>query len=388
MSKKSEDKQPATRLVHAGYDPFDHDGFPNPPIAGGTTIFCKDWETFHKGAPYGRIDTPLSRIFAKAVTELEGGYDAVMTCSGMAAVTTTLMALTKQGDHVLIADSCYSPTRMFAEEYMSRYGIETQFYDPMIGAGISGLIKDNTSLVLMETPGSITYEVQDVPAIIKAVKEKNPDIVTIVDNIYSAGLYYRPLDHGADVSFQSAAKYICGHSDINLGVIVADEKDTYERIKNFAIYQGACAGKDDLYQAVRGLKTLKMRMDYAQDSMLQVLEWFKKRPEAKQIYSPSLEGNPGHDVWKRDFTGANGLLSVLFNEKYSHEDIGRFVDSLEIFKLGGGWGGFESLVQPQDMKTNRPDWDKAGVMLRFQMGNEDPQDLIKDLEQAIEQLEV
>ncbi len=377
----------ATKFVHAGRKPEDYFGVVNPPICRTSTILYKDLEAYldlKTKYRYGRVNNPLSQNFEEAVSDLEGGFHAISTSSGLSAITTVLLAFIKAGDHVLMVDGCYPPTRFFANSQLKSYGVDVEYYDPMIGAGIKDLIRDNTALIYMESPCSATLEVQDVPAIAGIAKEK--DILTVMDNTYSAGILFRPLEHGVNISVQSAAKYLGGHSDVNLGFAVTDNEAHYKKLKACAMNLGVCAGAEDLYLSLRGLRTLQMRLDYAGKNMLPVLEWFKGRKEVQELYCPVLEGAKGHNIWKRDFSGANGLIGVLFNPEYSFEDIACFIDALELFPVGSSWGGYESLVQPQDMKAYRSNWDKEGVFIRFQIGNEDPRDLIADLEQGIEKL--
>ncbi len=376
-----------TALMHAGRKPEDYFGVVNPPIARTSTILYKDLAAYMDPKTkfrYGRVNNPLSDSFEGAIAELEGGYHAISASSGLAAITTTLLSFLKAGDHILIVDSCYPPTRFFANKQLKSYGIEVEYYDPMIGAGIEALIKDNTALIYLESPGSATFEVQDVPAIVSVAKRKA--ILTVMDNTYSAGVLFKPLSHGVNISVQSAAKYLGGHSDVNLGVAVVDTQERYKTLKACAVNLGTCAGAEDLYLSMRGLRTLEMRLKHAGENMRPVLGWFKTRDEVQRLYCPAHEENDGHDVWKRDFSDVNGVFGVLFKPEYSFDDIARFVDALDLFPVGSSWGGYESLIQPQDMNAYRSNWDKDGVFIRFQIGNENPQDLIEDLEQGIKNL--
>lgn len=385
--KENKSWKQETRLMHAGRDPSDYHGVVNPPICRTSTILYKDLAAYfdpNTKYRYGRVGNPLSNAFESAAADLEGGFNAISTCSGFNAISIALLAFLKTGDHILIVDSCYPPTRFFANQHLKSFGIDVEYYDPMIGADIKNLIRDNTAVIYLESPGSATFEVQDVPLIAKIAKEKG--VVTIADNTYSAGILFRPLEHGIDISVQSAAKYMGGHSDINLGVAVAAHEHLYKKLKTCAVNMGACAGSEDLYLALRGLRTLEMRLKHAQGNMSEVTKWFKARKEVQGIYAPSHEESRGHDVWKRDFTGANGVFSVLFQPEYSLDQIAKFIDALSLFPVGSSWGGYESLIQPQDMPSYRTKWDKDGVMIRFQIGNENPQDLIDDLEQAIQNL--
>ena len=376
-----------TKLMHAGRRPEDYFGVVNPPLVRTSTILYKDLAAYNDPATkfrYGRVNNPLSCAFEEAVSELEGGYNAITTSCGFNAISTTLFSFLKAGDHILIVDSCYPPTRWFADQHLQPFGVEVEYYDPMIGAGIEALIKDNTAIIYMESPGSSTFEVQDVPAITAIAKQRG--ILTIADNTYAAGILFRPIEHGVDIAIQSAAKYIGGHSDVNLGFAVAATKTLFKKLKNGAVNIGACAGAEDLYLAMRGLRTLEMRLGHAGQNMRPVLEWFEQRAEVQQLYAPVLETSRGHNIWKRDFSGVNGVFSVLFKPDYSFEDIARFVDALELFPVGSSWGGYESLVQPQDMNAYRSHWDKEGVCLRFQIGFEHTDDLIADLENGIKNL--
>ncbi|MGH1455625.1 MAG: cystathionine beta-lyase [Alphaproteobacteria bacterium] len=384
-SNKNWKKQ--TKLMHAGRKPEDYFGVVNPPICRTSTILYKDYAAYadpNTKFRYGRVNNPLSCAFEEAMAELEGGFNAITASSGFNAISTVFFSFLKTGDHVLIVDSCYPPTRFFANAQLKNLGIDVEFYDPMIGAGIKDLIKDNTAVIYMESPGSATFEVQDVPAIVKEAKSRG--VKTVVDNTYSGGILFNPLHHGVDIAVQSAAKYIGGHSDLNLGVAVAANEALFKTLKSCAVNLGVCAGAEDLYLAMRGLRTVEMRFKQAQRNMLEVLEWFKIRDEVQELFSPTIETARGHDIWKRDYLGANGVFGVLFDEKFSDKDIGRFVDTLKLFPVGSSWGGYESLIQPQDMHAYRSSWKKTGVFLRFQIGFENPEDLIADLEQGIKNL--
>jgi cystathionine beta-lyase len=380
----AKNKKRSTRLMHAGRKPEDYFGVVNPPICRTSTILYEDLAAYidpNTKYRYGRVNNPLSQGFEEAAAELEGGYHAITAPSGLSAITTTLMAFLEAGDHLLIVDSCYPPTRFFANKNLRSFGVDVEYYDPLIGADIADLIRDNTKAIYLESPGSATFEVQDVPAIVNVAKEHG--VLTIMDNTYSAGFLFRPIEHGVNISVQSAAKYMGGHSDVNLGVAVTDTEDYYRTLKSCAVNLGICAGAEDLYLAMRGLRTIEMRMDHAQKNMMPVLKWFQGRNEVQCIYCPVLPENGGHDIWARDYSGANGLLSVLFKPDYDFDSVAKFIDALELFPVGSSWGGYESLIQPQNMDLYRSHWKEKGVFLRFQIGNEDPDDLIADLEQGI-----
>lgn len=380
MSDDAHKHKQSTFLVHAGRDPRAYYGVVNPPVVRTSTILYENLEAYF--APdtkyrYGRMGNPLSNAFEEALAAHEGGCGAVSMSSGLASITTTLLSFVKAGDHILMVDAIYPPARFFAQRQLTKLGVDVEFYDPCIGADIAKLVRENTALIYMESPCSATFEVQDVPAIVNAAKEKG--VITILDNTWSGGVLFKPLEHGVDISVQSAAKYIGGHSDVNLGVAVAKSQEHLKKIKETAVDLGQCAGSEDLYLAMRGLRTIEMRFKHAQDNMRIVLNWFLGRAEVQEIFSPVLENAKGHDIWKRDFIGANGLFSVLFKPEFSREDICRFVNALTLFPVGSSWGGYESLIQPQDLRHYRTKWEKEGQILRFQIGNEDPQDLIDDL---------
>lgn len=377
----------STKLVHLGRKPEEYHGVVNPPVVRTSTMLYKNLEAYlnpNTKYRYGRLGNPLSDSFEEPMAEIEGGYKAVSTCSGLAAITTAILSFVQAGDHILFVDACYPPARFFCNNQLKQMGVDVEYYDPCIGEGIKNLIRKNTKLIYMETPCSATFEVQDVPAIVKIAKEHN--IITILDNTWSGGILFNPMNHGVNIVIQSAAKYIGGHSDVNLGIIIADTPENYKLIKATAMNLGQCGGSEELYLAIRGLRTIEMRYRQAAQNMYPVLEWFKSRPEVQELFSPMLETARGHDIWKRDFNGTNGLFSVLFQPEYSIERIAKFVNSLKLFPVGSSWGGYESLIQPQDMTAYRSNWQKKGIMLRFQIGFEDPQDLIVDLENGIKNL--
>ncbi|MCB9982210.1 MAG: cystathionine beta-lyase [Rhodospirillales bacterium] len=378
-----------TILTKLGRDPDDYHGLMNPPIVQASTIQYKDLETYEtkKGQKftYGNISNPLSDHFETAMAELEGGFKAVSSSTGLAPITASLMAFLNSGDHLLMCDSIYPPTRIACDKLLGRFGVEVEYYDPCIGAGIKDLIKDNTAVIYLESPGSATFEVQDVPAITKIAKDA--DVITIMDNTWASGLLFKPVAHGVNISVCAATKYIGGHADVNLGYAVADTQEHYKRLKDTHIDLGHCPGSLDLSLALRGLRTMKMRLQHQAASALKIARWLEGRPEVQKVYHVALESHPTHDIWKRDFTGANGLMSILLNN-YPKERVSAFIDALELFPIGSSWGGYMSLLQPQIeinwRKANK--WNEAGQLLRLQIGLEDPDDLIADLEQAFAKL--
>jgi cysteine-S-conjugate beta-lyase len=375
-----------TRLVLTGRNPDAYFGIVNPPVARASTILYPDlaaYENPEHQYRYARLGNPMSDTFEEALAELEGGAAAIGTQTGLSAITTSILALAKTGDHILVVDTVYPPVRGFCGNVLTRMGVEVEYYDPCIGAGIKNLIRENTSIIYMESPGSATFEVQDVPAIVEFAKKKN--IYTIIDNTWSAGLLFNPIKHGVDISLQSCTKYIGGHSDINLGVIVCADMNVAKRVRQSAHDLGVAPAQEDMALALRGLRTITTRMKQNAANAAKVVEWLQARSEIEQIYYPALKGHKGHNIWLRDFNGVNGLLSILLIPA-SKEAVHGFVNALSLFPVGSSWGGYESLLQPQYLSKCRVavPWTKEGALLRLQIGLENPDDLIADLDQAFD----
>lgn len=380
-----------TRLLRAGRTPEDNHGIVNPPVYHASTIThatVAELEhaarTPYEGVRYGLRGTPTTFALEDAVTELEGGYRSIAVCSGLAAVTASLTAFLKSGDRVLMCDNVYDPARSFCDGNLKRYGIETHYYDPMIGDGIADLIDERTRVIFLESPGSLTFEVQDVPAIVAAAKARG--VITIIDNTWAAGFYFRPLDHGVDVSLQAGTKYIGGHSDLMMGTITCNE-DTFLAVKRECSVIGLHAAPDDCYLALRGIRTLAARLTRHQDSALKIARWLQDRDEVVRVLHPALPSCPGHDIWKRDFSGSSGLFSIVLDERYDKAAVTAMLDGMELFPMGYSWGGYESLIIPADPGSIRTatDW-TGGRLLRLHVGLEDPDDLIADLEQGFMRL--
>ncbi|WP_207462266.1 cystathionine beta-lyase [Azospirillum sp. SYSU D00513] len=385
------DTKPDTRLVHAGLDPHANFGIVNPPVYHCSTVLFPTLEALEGAdrAPfetvqYGRMGTPTSQAFEKAVAELEGGYRAVSAASGLAAITTALLAFAKAGDHILITDSAYGPTRRFANETLARFGVEVEYFDPAVGAGIAALLRPNTSLVYIESPGSLTFEVQDVPAIAAAAKAAGAKVM--IDNTWATPLLFQPLRHGVDVSIHSATKYIVGHADAMLGVIVCNEESWLE-VKRTAVRVGTAAGPDDLFLGLRGLRTLSVRLKRHEQTALALADWLAARPEVTRVLHPARTDFPGHALWKRDFTGSCGLFGILVNQ-VPKPALAAMLDGLELFGMGYSWGGFESLILPAKPAAIRTAtrWEEPGLLLRLHAGLEDVDDLIRDLERGFERM--
>jgi len=387
MSKKKTDLtslKPETRLVVAGREYAEH-GIVNPAVYHASTITFPTVKTLlERDQPYtyGRKGTPTSRAAETAIAALEGGHDCKISSSGLAAVTTTLLAFLKTGEHVLIPDTVYYPVRQLCDSVLKGLGIETTYYDPLIGRGIAGLIRTNTKVVYCESPGSQTMEVQDIPAIAEVAHSKS--CIVILDNTWAGGFYFKAFAHGCDVSVQAATKYIVGHSDAMLGSTVCNEK-TWGQFKQTFETMGQFAGPDDMYLALRGLRTMSVRLERHMRNATAVAEWLRGRSEIESVLYPALSNAPGHAVWKRDFTGASGLFSVVLKPA-SEQALAAMLDDLSLFGMGFSWGGFESLVVPFKPVRTATTWTAPGPCLRFHIGLESPDDLIDDLKQGFERL--
>ncbi len=387
MSKKKTDLtslKPETRLVVAGREYAEH-GIVNPAVYHASTITFPTVKALHDRAQpytYGRRGTPTSRAVETAIAALEGGHDCKISSSGLAAVTTTLLAFLKAGEHVLIPDTVYLPVRQLCDSVLKGLGIETTYYDPLIGRGIAGLIRANTKVVYCESPGSQTMEVQDIPAIADVAQTRN--CIVILDNTWAGGFFFNAFAHGCDVSVQAATKYIVGHSDAMLGSTVCNEK-TWGQFKQTFETMGQFAGPDDMYLALRGLRTLSVRLERHMRNATAVAEWLRGRSEVENVLYPALSNAPGHAIWKRDFSGASGLFSVVLKPA-PEQALGAMLDDLSLFGMGFSWGGFESLVVPFKPVRTATTWTAPGPCLRFHIGLENPQDLIDDLKQGFERL--
>lgn len=385
--------KPETKVTTLGRDPEANFGVVSPPVYHASTILfpslgALDAATKVKSKNqmrYGRYGTPTTFALQDAVAELEGGYATFAVGSGAAAVVGTLMAFTKAGDHVLCVDTAYGPTRRYLDVVLKRYGVEASYYDPAIGAGIAALIRPNTTLCMMESPGSITFEVQDVPAIVAACKAKG--VATALDNTWATPLYFKPLDLGVDVSVMAGTKYIGGHSDIMMGLVTVRDEEVYAKVRATIDDLGACTGPDDQFLALRGLRTLGVRLPRHQETGLILARWLKQQPEVSRVMHPALPDDPGHTLWKRDFKGASGLFGFVL-KPVSRAALAAMVDDLELYGMGFSWGGFESLIVPQDVRANRTavPWTDPGQIMRVHAGLEAPEDLIADLERGFQRL--
>ncbi|MGQ0485102.1 MAG: cystathionine beta-lyase [Hyphomicrobiales bacterium] len=369
--------KPETRLVLAARE-FSQHGIIAPPVYHASTYLFPTLADFYapdKEYSYGRRGTPTSRAFESAMAMLEGGYAAKAGPSGLAAVSAALLAFLKAGDHLLMTDSVYSPVRHLCDTLLSGFGIETTYYDPLTGAAIAGLIRPNTRMIYCESPGSLTLEVQDIPAIAEAARRHG--ILVAADNTWSGGYYFNAFTHGADLSIHAATKYIGGHADMMLGTVTCT-KEVWPRFREAFETLGQFAGPDDMAMALRGLRTLDVRLRRHMENALTVAEWLLDQDGVEEVIYPALPGSRGHALWKRDFTGASGLLSVILKPA-GRPQLAAMLDNLRLIAIGESWGGFESLVVPFKPHRTAASWTAAGPCLRFHIGLENPADLIADL---------
>jgi cystathionine beta-lyase len=377
--------QVATQLVNGGRDPFAHHGYVNTPVYHASTLLYPSAEDFiaHRGRySYGRRGTPTSEALETALADLEGPQcEAVaLLPSGLSAISVALLSVVRAGDHILVTDNAYGPTRKFCNTVLPRYGVTTTYYDPVIGAGIAALMRPNTTAVFVESPGSLSFEMQDIPAIAAVAHANNA--VVLMDNTWATPIYFRALEKGVDLAIQSGTKYIGGHADVMLGA-VASVDATAKRLRETVLDMGLCVGPDDVNLGLRGLRTLGVRLAQHQASGLKVARWLQSRPEILCVLHPALESHPGHGIWKRDFTGACGLFSVVFRPA-PVAAVYAFLNRLKLFGIGASWGGYESLAIPFDCTPVRTatQWAPGGPAVRFHIGLEDVSDLLADLDEG------
>ncbi len=380
--------KPATQLANLGRNPDKHYGFVNTPIYRGSTVLFPTLQAlteYKQEFTYGRRGTPTTRELEEAIAALENGHRTFLTPSGYAAVTSAILAFSSPGDHVLVVDSVYQPVRRFCDTVLARLGVETTYYDPLVGAGIGALIRPNTRVIFAESPGSNTFEMQDIPAIAAAARTHG--VWVLMDNTWATPLYFRPLDHGVDVSIQAGTKYLTGHADTMLGLITTSERAT-PVMQAFYDNFGLCASPEDCFLALRGMRTMGVRLERHRQSGLEVAAWLAERPEVALVLHPSLPGHPGHDLWRRDFAGASGLFGIVLNP-VSRASLANMLDQMTLFGMGYSWGGYESLVVPYSCNARLypPAWTEHGATLRLHIGLEDTGDLIADLEAGLSRLE-
>lgn len=382
---QSSQQQAETRLVTAGRDAATQKGFVNPPVFRGSTVLYPSADDLHAHRAeytYGRHGTPTTRALQDVLTKLEGPQCAGvgLTPSGLAAISTALLTVLKAGDHLLVCDNVYRPSRNFCNGLLARYGVETTYFDPLIGAGIEKLFRPNTRAVLVEAPGSQSFEMPDIPAIAEVAHAR--DALVIDDNTWATPLYHRSLEQGVDISMQAGTKYIGGHSDIMFGTISANAR-AWPIVNDNIRLLGVCAGPDDVYLALRGMRTLAVRLAQHHRSGLEMARWLAARPEVARVLHPALESDPGHAIWKRDFTGASGLFSIILKPA-PQKAVDALLDTVTLFGMGYSWGGFESLVIPFDCDSYRTatKWSPGGPTLRLHIGLENVDDLKADLDRG------
>jgi cystathionine beta-lyase len=384
-------KSPQTALIHSDYvAPEGFAAFPSA-IHHASTVLFKDvaalrssqWKD-KSGYTYGLHGTPTTFELEARLAQIEGGNFCLLAPSGLAAIAMADFALLKTGDDVLLPDNVYAPNRELGRWLSADLGISARYYDPMIGAGIAALVQENTRLIWAEAPGSVTMEVPDLPAICRAAHDRG--VLVALDNTWSAGLALRGFDHGVDIIMQALTKYQSGGSDVLMGALITRDRALNDRLALAHMRLGMGVGADDAYLVMRGLPTMRLRFEAHDVAARKVAAWLKGRPEIARVLHPAFADCPGHATWQRDFTGAGGLFSVVFDARYDEAQTDRFIDSLALFGLGYSWGGAGSLALPYRVQAMRKNWPDRGTLVRFNIGLEDPDDLIADIEQALDQL--
>ncbi|MGA2019121.1 MAG: cystathionine beta-lyase [Candidatus Sulfotelmatobacter sp.] len=380
-----------TRLIHSDVRvPQGYRSLASPVFRGSTTLFPDaasvddSWDQYEVGYTYGLYGTPTTLELAGKICELEKGYRTIVTPGGQGAISLINLALLKSGDHILIPENVYTPNRQLARNVLRRFGVETSFYPPEVGAGIKDLLRENTRLVWCESPGSITMEVEDVPAIAEAAHARG--VLVALDNTWAAGVYFDAFAHGVDITMQALTKYVGGHSDVLLGSVTVKDSKLYQQLGATQQLLGSAASPDDCSLALRGMRTMAVRLHHIEASALQIARYLAARSEIDLVLHPGLEGSPGHELWKRDFTGSAGVFSIVFKPQATKAEVLAFVDGLELFEIGYSWGGVTSLAVAYDFHGSKGRPDYGHRIVRLNIGLEDTADLIDDLERCLGQV--
>jgi cysteine-S-conjugate beta-lyase len=377
-----------TRLIHSVVEaPKGYHSLASPVFRGSTTLFPDaasvddSWDQYEVGYTYGLYGTPTTLELAGKICELESGYRTIITPGGQGAIALINLSFLKAGDHILLPENVYTPNRKLARNVLQRFGVDASFYPPEIGSEIKNLIRENTRLIWCESPGSITMEVEDIPAIVEAAHARA--VLVALDNTWSAGVYFDAFAHGVDITMQALTKYVGGHSDLLMGSITVKEPNLYQQLGATQQLLGSAASPDDCSLALRGMRTMAVRLKHIEASALKVARWLAARPEIERVLHPALEGSPGHELWRRDFAGSAGVFSIVFKPKAAKPDVLAFVDALELFEIGYSWGGVTSLAVAYDFQNskNRPDYGHR--IVRLNIGLEETDDLVADLESAL-----
>ncbi|MFZ0318285.1 MAG: cystathionine beta-lyase [Candidatus Sulfotelmatobacter sp.] len=380
-----------TRLIHSDVQlPGGYRSLASPVFRGSTTLFPDaasvddSWDQYEVGYTYGLYGTPTTLELAGKICELEKGYRTIITPGGQGAISLVNLALLKSGDHILIPENVYTPNRQLARNVLRRFGVEAGFYPPEVGSGINDLLRQNTRLVWCESPGSITMEVLDVPAIVAAAHARG--ILVVMDNTWAAGVYFDAFAHGVDVTMQALTKYVGGHSDLLMGSVTVQDPTLYQQLGATQQLLGSAASPDDCSLALRGLRTMAVRLKHIEASAVQIARWLALRPEIERVLHPALEGSLGHELWKRDFTGSAGVFSIVFRPETSKAEVLAFVDGLQLFEIGYSWGGVTSLAVAYDFHGSKGRPDYGHRIVRLNIGLEDTEDLIEDLGRCLERI--
>ena len=377
------DKKLATKLSHLGRNPKQHEGFVNPPSQRGSTVILDSAEDLYSDKKsYGLEGTSTHDFLTDALNGIMDANGTILCPSGLSAITTTLLAFIKGGDHILITDSVYGPTRRFCSSVLKGFDVEAEYYDPRIGSDIEKLIRPNTKLIFLESPGSLTLEIQDIPAIVNIAQKHN--ILTAIDDTWSAGIYFKPLNVGVDISIQALTKYQGGHSDVLLGSVSVKRDDLFKKLKETHRDLGIGVAAEEAWLCLRGLKTMILRMNHQDKVARKIAAWLEKQDFVAEVIHPALPSSPDYEIWKRDFTGAGGLFSIILKD-ISDAQINKMLNAYELFSLGFSWGGYESLVincAPQLATRKDPKWTNKTALIRYSIGLEDEDDLIADLERG------